>query len=122
MHSEVFFYISPLQVYLVTFCIFLSFSIFSRFVVIPYTKLQTKEGSLKKSLALQAAMKEVMAQVIRSVGVILQLRDDFTGRQEDELFNEVVHFTEELTIDLQPRDQTNYALLLYSTIKVRLYI
>lgn len=122
MHSEVFFYISPLQVYLVTFCIFLSFSIFSRFVVIPYKKLQTKEGSLKKSLALQAAMKEVMAQVIRSVGVILQLRDDFTGRQEDELFNEVVHFTEELTIDLQPRDQTNYALLLYSTIKVRLYI
>ena len=116
------FYISPLQVYLVTFCIFLSFSIFSRFVVIPYKKLQTKEGSLKKSLALQAAMKEVMAQVIRSVGVILQLRDDFTGRQEDELFNEVVHFTEELTIDLQPRDQTNYALLLYSTIKVRLYI
>ena len=114
--------ISPLQVYLVTFCIFLSFSIFSRFVVIPYKKLQTKEGSLKKSLALQAAMKEVMAQVIRSVGVILQLRDDFTGRQEDELFNEVVHFTEELTIDLQPRDQTNYALLLYSTIKVRLYI
>ncbi|CAB4027011.1 Hypothetical predicted protein [Paramuricea clavata] len=62
-------------------------------------------------------MKEVMAQVICSVGVILQLRDDFTGHQEDELFNEAVHFTEELIIDVQPRDQTNYALLLHSTMK-----
>ncbi|CAB4023260.1 Hypothetical predicted protein [Paramuricea clavata] len=39
--------------------------IFSRIVVIPYKILQTKEEFLKKSLALQADMKKVMAQVIQ---------------------------------------------------------
>ena len=62
-----------------------------------------------------------MSEVIRSVGVIIQLKDDFAGREEDELYNEAVNFTEELTIDLKPRDQTNYAMLLYSTMKVRLF-
>ncbi|CAB4035259.1 Hypothetical predicted protein, partial [Paramuricea clavata] len=86
--------------------------IFSRFVFIPYKKLQTKEGSLKKSLALQAAMKEVMAQVIRSVGVILQLRDDFTGRQEDELFNEHIQQEENATSDVQFNGNGNKDLMI----------
>ena len=93
------------------------FRTFSRVVVIPFKKLPKVKNAVKKRLALQTEIKGVIGDIMKSVGVILELRQNFANCQDDAVFSEVLNIIKEVD-GLDMRTQCNYALVLYSTTKV----
>ncbi len=93
------------------------FRTFSRVVVIPFSRIKKAKHSLVNSLNLQTRMKEIVPVLLKSIGVILEIGDDFLHMREDPLFQEVIDTIDEVK-DLDMRTQCNYAVLLYSTAKV----
>ena len=66
----------------------------------------------------QREMKQIIGSVVKSVGILIELRDNFATREDDPLFLEAISTVEEVNIP-DIRAQANYALLLFSTAKVR---
>jgi hypothetical protein len=85
--------------------------------VIPFTKLKRGKNALKRSLMFQNELKDVMRDVVKSVDVLIELRDCFAEMKSDPLFQEAIDTVEEVTVP-DIRAHANYALLLYSTAKV----
>ncbi|XP_028417637.1 uncharacterized protein LOC114542085 [Dendronephthya gigantea] len=92
---------------------------FSRTAVIPFSELKRGRQSLAISLGFKNRMKNILKNLIKSIGILVELHDDFkTIHQDDSLFNEVIDTIGETEIDIDMRAQCNYALLLYTTIKI----
>ena len=90
--------------------------VFSRIAVIPFQRVsqfQTLQGSLE----LKASLQPVLTKAVHSVGVLIELRDDFKNMRDDSLFQEINYLLENSQLDM--RSQLNYALLLFSTGKVQ---
>ena len=60
--------------------------VFSRIVVLPFEKLTEGKDSLKKSIAMQTELKATLQNVMRSIGVIIELRTAFQQRVADDTF------------------------------------
>ena len=86
--------------------------------MIPFNKLKRGKCALENSLKLKTSLNEVMPALLKSIGVIVELANDFASTQDDPLFHEVVNTIEEADLELDMRTQCNYALLLYSTARV----
>ncbi len=95
---------------------FLLHRVFSRIAVIPFNRVALKQD-LGKSMTFQSEIKPLIERAIDSIGVILELSADFVSMQSDNLFQEVLDMSDELS-DLDMRAQFNYSLLLFSTGKV----
>ncbi len=76
-----------------------------------------RKGSLKKSLEMQTELEVSLRNVMKSIGVILELRNAFQQAAGDETYTECIQVIEESDVD--PRSKSNYSLLLFSTAKVR---
>ena len=92
---------------------------FSRVVVIPFGKLQQQKGAVANSIELQGKLKDILPKLMKSIGVIIELHQDFATFQQDNVFKDVASVLEEVQ-GLDIRAKCNYTLLLYSTFKVRL--
>lgn len=77
-----------------------------------------KKGSLKKSLAMQTELKAALENVMKSIGVIIELRSAFQQAAGDETYTECLEVIEE-SHGIDSRSESNFSLLLFSTIKVR---
>ena len=92
--------------------------VFSRIVVLLFEKLTEGKDSLKKSIAMQTELKATLQNVMRSIGVIIELRTAFQQRVVDDMFQEAIEVIEEAS-DLDMRTRSNYALLVCTTAKVK---
>jgi c-di-GMP-related signal transduction protein len=77
-----------------------------------------KKGSLKKSLAMQTELKAVLENVMKSLGVIIELHSAFQQAAGDETYTECLEVIEE-SREIDSRSKSNFSLLLFSTAKVR---
>lgn len=101
---------------LICLCFFVLHRVFSRIAVIPFNRVALKQD-LGKSMTFQSEMKPLIERAIQSIGVILELSTDFASMQSDNIFQEVLGMTDELS-DLDMRPQFNNFLFLFSTGKV----
>ena len=77
----------------------------------------TKRQTLDSSPNLRAELKPVLEKTVLSVGNLIELRSSFETIREDALFKEISSLMMDSLFDM--RSQMNYALLSYSTGKVR---
>ena len=63
---------------------------FSRVVVIPFGKLQQQKGTVANSVKLQDKLKDILPKLMKSIGVIIELHQDFATFQQDNVFKDVV--------------------------------
>ncbi len=87
-------------------------------MVIPFTKLDSGKGALSNSLKLQTRLKAILPKLIKSVGVVLELGQDFAHSEKDPLFLEAINTIEQVA-QMDMRTQCNYTMLFYSTAKVQ---
>lgn len=66
---------------------------------------------------MQQEMKPLLANVLKSVGKMIELSHSFTTMQNEDLFQHILTLNEKV-IGLDMRTQCNYSMLLYSTGKV----
>ena len=86
-------------------------------MVIPLSRLQKLKGAVVNSIELEGKLKNILQNLMRSIGVVMEVHEDFTNFQQDNAFKDVVSAMEEVQ-ELDIRAQCNYTLLLYSTFKV----
>lgn len=84
--------------------------------VIPFAS-QKDEMSLSRRLELEELLFQAKLEAQKSVGVILELKNDYDNIHKDLLFKTVDVMLSKFDID--SRTKMNYALLLYSTGKVK---
>lgn len=84
-------------------------------MVIPFKK-DSKESSLAGRLKNEELLTRAKKVASRSIGVLLNLKDDFVGIYNDALFLEIDELLKDIPLD--PRSKMNYALVLFSTGKV----
>ena len=63
---------------------------FSRVVVIPFGKLQQQKGTVANSVKLQDKLKDILPKLMKSIGVIIELHQDFATFQQDNVVKDVV--------------------------------
>ena len=105
------------------FTVFSKIRTFSRVVLIPFNKLPKRKDAVMISMEIQATLKEALPNLLKSVGVVIELHEEFKSFRKDKLFYEAaetVETVQELEGDI--RAQCNYSLLLYSTLKVQYII
>lgn len=90
---------------------------FLRLLVIPFVK-GDQELSLTERLGQQELEAEAKKAGKKSVGIILELCEQFKNIRADPVFSEVDGLLTDVLLD--PRTKMNYGLLLYSTGKVSL--
>ena len=73
---------------------------------------------MANSLELQASMKTILPKLLMSVGIVVELKEEFKNIRNDQLFHQVTEVIE-ATEQMDMLAQCNYALLFYSAIKVR---
>ena len=89
---------------------FYHFRVFSRIATIPFEKISGVQ-TLQQSLDFKASLQPLLGKAVLSIGILIQLREDFRRMWED-----ICHILENSELDM--RSQLNYALLLFSTGKV----
>lgn len=64
---------------------FYHFRVFSRIATIPFEKISGVQ-TLQQSLDLKASLQPLLGKAVLSIGILLQLREDFRHMREDSLF------------------------------------
>ena len=93
--------------------------VFSRIAVIPFTEID-QDQSLENCILIDEELKRITGDLLKSVGVFLELASEFDVMYKDPLFRNITSQVKGNKLDV--RSQFNYALLLYSTGKVCNYI
>ena len=89
--------------------------VFSRIAVIPFQEIKEEEN-LETCISLDEKLKTITKDLAGSVGVFLELGQEFDAMHQDPMFKIIASRVKGNKLDV--RAQFNYALLLYSTGKV----
>ena len=89
---------------------------FSRIAVIPFQQIN-KSQTLESCLDLKASLQPLLRKAVLSLGILVEMSDEFEAMRQDVLFKEICILIGQAGLDMW--SQLNYALLLFSTGKVR---